>query len=367
MFLLTTMVRRKTQAKVNLISCAGATNWFGVGLGKGVNWESPTVPWIGLRFAINGVFYTDDDPEGVAIWASSVGGYTLPDDYPIPVVEGGAFRNISNSNLRLEYQLLPENQDQLSLLFFGDNPTIVELGNNHWGVCLSPAEQELPQISCDGATDYLGFERLDGNWDTYVDGVFYPSPYNPAPTIRDYLSDIIAAQDDGFADFWNIDTTAPHRIMFVPRNTEGNPNSYILRQENTNQSFMELPDGSLVFCLSPKAYYLAIDDKGLVPSDGIYSGTITPPLPSAILRFNIQQHLPNGNNGLVFSVYSDAQGLVVSPDGTTWQVDKTNLASWFDNFPDASDFTTAATYEFTISKMLGDENLIPGELDYIVN
>lgn len=95
----------------------------------------------------------------------------------------------------------------------------------------------------------MGFERLDGDWDTHVDGVFYPSPYNPAATIREQLSDIIDAQDDGFADFWNIDTTAPHRIMLVPKNTLGNPNSYILRAENTNQSFAELPDGSLVFCL----------------------------------------------------------------------------------------------------------------------
>ncbi|RYY79932.1 MAG: hypothetical protein EOO69_04505 [Moraxellaceae bacterium] len=116
--------------------------------------------------------------------------------------------------------------------------------------CPCCAEQSGAEISCAGATDHMGFERLDGDWDVYVDDVHYPSQYDPAATIRINLSNIIEAQNDGFADFWNIDNTAPHHIMFVPKNTEGNPNSYILREENTNQSFAELADGSLVFCLA---------------------------------------------------------------------------------------------------------------------
>lgn len=142
-------------------------------------------------------------------------------------------------------------------------------------------------------------------------------------------------------------------------------------------SFTDNPTGGssngwATVCLAPaepelSQYVLTIDDKGLVPSDGIYSGTITPPLPSASLSFNIQQYLPNGSNGRIFNVYSDAQGLVVSPNGATWEIDRANLASWFDDFPTESDFTGTGTYQFTIIKMLGDENIVSGELTYIVD
>lgn len=156
------------------ISCDGALNWFALGLSLGVNGESPTVPFTGVRYAINGVSYIEDGFGG-QLPSGYFGGYDLPNDYPIPtniMGRGNALQNITNSNLRFEFQLLPENQDQFSLLLFGDNPTIVELGNNHWGLCLSPDEQEppLPQISCDGATDTSGCIDIEGLWDLEIDG-----------------------------------------------------------------------------------------------------------------------------------------------------------------------------------------------------
>ena len=112
-------------------------------------------------------------------------------------------------------------------------------------------------------------------------------------------------------------------------------------------------------------YRLTIDDKGLLPEDNIYSGTIEPPLIGAVLSFNIQQYLPNGSNGRVFNIYSDPQGLVVSPDGATWKVDKSIVAPYWD-FPTSSNFITPAEYSLTLHKFLGDETLIDANLKYTV-
>ena len=106
------------------------------------------------------------------------------------------------------------------------------------------------QISCDGATDNMYFSQLNGDWDVYVDGVFYPSSYDPAATIRENLSGVIHAENDGFSDFWNL-TNVPHRFRFVPKQNDDGMASYALRPDNANQSFMELEDGSIVFCLAP--------------------------------------------------------------------------------------------------------------------
>ncbi|WP_445344636.1 hypothetical protein [Acinetobacter bohemicus] len=112
-------------------------------------------------------------------------------------------------------------------------------------------------------------------------------------------------------------------------------------------------------------YHLTIDDKGLLPEENIYSGTIEPPLIGAVLSFNIQQFFPNGSNGRVFNIYSDPQGLIVSPDGATWKVDGATVASSWD-FPTASDFITPATYSLSINKMYGDEVIVGANLEYIV-
>ena len=96
----------------------------------------------------------------------------------------------------------------------------------------------------------MGFGQLNGDWDVYVDGIFYPSPYDPAATIRDNLSGVIHAENDGFASFWNL-TNVPHRIRFVPKQSDEGMASYALRPDNANHSFMALEDGSIVFCLAP--------------------------------------------------------------------------------------------------------------------
>lgn len=165
----------------------------------------------------------------------------------------------------------------------------------------------------------------------------------------------------------NLSTQQPIRLAYrmEPANQDA-VLSVAFTNNPTGSSSLD-NDGWATVCFAPPQYVLAIDDKGMLPGDGIYSGTITPPLPGAVLSFNIQHYLPNGSNGRVFNVYSDQQGLVVSPDGATWQIDRANLASWFDDFPTASDFTGVGTYGFTISKMLGDENIIPGERTYTVD
>ena len=94
------------------------------------------------------------------------------------------------------------------------------------------------------------FGQLNGDWDVYVDGIFYPSAYDPAATIRGNLSGVIHAENDGFANFWNL-TNVPHRFRFVPKQNDEVVASYVISPTNINQSFMELEDGSIVFCLAP--------------------------------------------------------------------------------------------------------------------
>lgn len=125
-----------------------------------------------------------------------------------------------------------------------------------------------------------------------------------------------------------------------------------------NEDATELPE---------VVYRLTIDDKGLLPSDNIYSGTIEPPLPGIVLGFNIQQYTPNGSNGRVFNIYSDPTGLQVSEDGATWWVDKSTVDSSWD-FPVESDFTTPATYELSIHEFMGypEPEVTPASLEYVV-
>lgn len=124
-------------------------------------------------------------------------------------------------------------------------------------------------------------------------------------------------------------------------------------------------DNILKCCLAPATahYVLTIDDKGMVPSDGIYSGTISPPYPDLVLSFNIQHYALIGR---VFNVYGDPQGLLISEDGATWSVDRTKLASWWGRFPTEASFMPAGDYEFTISSFFGVENVESGSLTYTV-
>lgn len=228
------------------ISCDGATNWFIGGVGLGANFENPTVPLTGIKITINGTVYESGIPPGL------LNDYDLPEDYPMPPgIEGGALSNATDSNLRFEYQLLPENQDQYTLAFYGDNPCIIELGPNHWGVCLSPTI-ELP-ISCDGATNTTWFTDGSGTWDIEVNGTLYKSPESwglgyflmQEPT----LSGMFYATDDGEFIIGSKLTDRPVRVKLIRQDGR----RWEIHELNENPTVSIDENGDISFCLIPAA------------------------------------------------------------------------------------------------------------------
>ena len=123
------------------------------------------------------------------------------------------------------------------------------------GVVVPPVEQ----ISCEGATDSMRFSWFGYDYELWVDDIYYPSESNPASTIGRELSDILLSADDGFWSVINLDSV-PHRIRLV-RRPDGQEFDYTVSGGNENQSFMEQPDGSLVFCLAPAVHELTCAGK----------------------------------------------------------------------------------------------------------
>lgn len=116
---------------------------------------------------------------------------------------------------------------------------------------------------------------------------------------------------------------------------------------------------STTFCLAPidtnsssSRYTLTVDDKGIFPSDNIYSGTISPPNPSLYLSFRIQWYSDMNlnaetRNSRVF--YVDNDNMQFSPDGSTWAVNLNTLQSLLlPNHMDESGF-----YELAIVPIAG--------------
>lgn len=100
---------------------------------------------------------------------------------------------------------------------------------------------------------------------------------------------------------------------------------------------------------SPSQVLFTIDDKGLQPVDGIYSGTISPPNPGYICSFNIQWYRSAtdlGGNGRVANINKDS-GLYLNEDGSRWFVDVNNLANWAER-PTPDKFQTAGMYALSI-------------------
>ena len=96
----------------------------------------------------------------------------------------------------------------------------------------------------------MRFSWFGYDYEVWVDDIYYPSESNPASTIRRELSDILLSADDGFWSVINLHSV-PHRIRLA-RRPDGQEFDYTVGGGNENQSFMELEDGSLVFCLAPQ-------------------------------------------------------------------------------------------------------------------
>lgn len=127
-----------------------------------------------------------------------------------------------------------------------------------------------------------------------------------------------------------------------------------------NPSVMQFNNQHIGVCLASvestetpnKTYTLTLDDKGIYPSDNIYSGTISPPNPSLYLTFRIQWFSDmNMNEGTSNSrvLYVDSDYMQFSLDGSTWSVNLNSLqSSLLPNHMDQSGF-----YELAIFPIAG--------------
>ena len=247
------------------ISCIGANDR--VGLLMDINPDS-NYPNTYIKLVVNGAVHiitpSSVNPTNTALPMQEYIEQNLSDIlevYPVESSSAVGIGNKTSQNIRLElgagsnvgygigsYNGLCIFINELDVYTTENpNPTIIE--ENELGVstvCLAPTQNS---ISCEGATDSMRFSSIDYDYELWVDGIYYPSENNPAETIRRELSDILSSADDGFWSVRNLDSV-PHRIRLV-RRSGGNEFDYTVGGNNENQSFMELEDGSLVFCLAP--------------------------------------------------------------------------------------------------------------------
>ena len=266
----------------------------------------------------------------------------------------------------------------------------------------------FPKMNCSMASigiyiapDFYYGEEGEVTYSVYVNNILVGVGSSNGVYIEELLVDYFRNQNmqarAGYSDgafVVNLNESKPLQLRFIPSISydstqmkfyDLHSNHLISGSEELNFESGELnliehnaltigEDGSIHVCLAPYippivvepvSYILTIDDKGLVPIDGIYSGTITPPLPNIELGFNIQQYLSNGSNGRVFNIHTSPDGLRISPDGGSWTVDKALVASYWD-FPTAEDFTTPATYSLSIATIDPALAVTPAQLDYVV-
>ncbi len=132
------------------------------------------------------------------------------------------------------------------------------------------------------------------------------------------------------------------RIKLIPEANDDPTPAYAV--ESGNPTFIEHEDGSLNFCLAKAIpqILLTVDDKGLQPVDGIYSGTISPPNNDLFLNFNIQWSKPDhSTNGKSWDLNTD-NGIYISTDGSQWFADIRSKP------PRSGSFTSVGTYALEI-------------------
>lgn len=205
-----------------VISCVGATNEFSILWGTT---DDNSIPKTGEKTLWNGS--TDQNPFGFEFLGTDT--LDIPDGYEYR----DNYRFVYPSPLRYELQLLPPNQTQTRMKFEGNNPTIIEMGHNHFGVCLK-AEEPLNPISCDGATSSIkwAYAVKEGTSHaialmTYVDGVQRDIIGNaPSWLTKDILNEMPAGEvaegfytANGVYKFKNTDSV-PHRLEFVILNPD---------------------------------------------------------------------------------------------------------------------------------------------------
>ena len=245
------------------------------------------------------------------------------------------FKNIGDANKRLK--IVPTNGATITKVNV-TNPTFGLDTNNVATFCLT----SKPEISCYGATlnVFIAAKHLESETDIPDTTMATVEVYDRGTVEIDFDSSITDINNElakvglfayaipgGLLEVVNDLQTAARVIV-----TAINGASMKIDIDNPNPTADFINEQSIYFCLTEKqeqgkVYDLKLDDKGLHPSDNIYSGTITPPNTDLKLVFQIQWYdvqTQDGNNGRV-TLVSDY--INISSDGSTWSVDVNTLPS----------------------------------------
>lgn len=277
-------------------------------------------------------------------------------------------KNISGTNQRLLFRPNSPNAN-VNIIDPTHNPTLGFEESGSFYFCLAPTNNI---ISCDGATTEAWFTNGSGAFHITVNGQFYENPdnwwvnymINQIPEL-----DVIIGYggEGGFIIFNKSSDFLRIKLEPVGGDVWG------IYEENNNPTIDISDDGVIQFCLAPidtnnSRYTLTVDDKGIFPSDNIYSGTISPPNPSLYLTFRIQWFSDmNMNEGTRNRrvLYVDNDYMQFSLDGSTWSVNLNLLqSSLLPNHMDESGFYELAIFPITglndpSSEIISDEIYYP--------
>lgn len=204
MFLLTTMVKRKAQAKPSLISCDGAIDQIEIspdlnyGGGWGDDGYDGTIHWNievdGVLHVANAGKISGDDWIYMEDWIPENLSSILSSGYE----DGIIIRNIDTVPHRI--RLIPSSVPSESPIDIAENPTFnIDEQTGVISFCLANVERS--EISCEGAIELVHLGGFYGCWTVLINGV----PLNVPPyevsigtTIENWWSEIIGAvQEDG--------------------------------------------------------------------------------------------------------------------------------------------------------------------------
>ncbi|WP_151805894.1 hypothetical protein [Acinetobacter bereziniae] len=124
------------------ITCVGATNTVLLHRAVLINPNGSTIFPQGEKFIINGVEY-DVPPDYIDAGPTILPPFPPPSGYKW--VDSILIKNNAGFDVRFEHQMIPNNQN-LARIILSDNPTVISLGENANGVCLSKRAEEIPGL-----------------------------------------------------------------------------------------------------------------------------------------------------------------------------------------------------------------------------
>lgn len=372
------------------ISCVGATNSVTFYDARLIDSEN-AVDVSSQKIVINGIEYEMAEGEGMPTDIFAFQDEPLP-QFPPPVgyewVYAYTIKNISNQDKRIEFVTEPENQNLFTSVL-ANNPTSIVFSKNRFGVCLARYIEDIDLQSCN-------FGQITIENMLIWNGVSSSTPHLKSwfKLVNVETNETIAfkecngTNDDSlfaaaFEDFlMQVNASMKLSAELIPNEWAGGVNRFVLTNTTDNNLQLRFSatignEGDLVvtdgegvvseefnpsaydrykevkFCLAPpvsenpnnEIYTLTVDDKGLQPSDNIYSGTITPANSTLSLIFRIQWFSSmeeTASNGRVF--YVDADNIQFNANGAQWYVDLNSLP----NYLQPSSFATNGIYECAI-------------------